>query len=143
MTLVDLNVLLYAVNASSRNHPTPREWLESAIDSDEPIALAWTVVLGFLRLSTRPDILPKPLPVEDACAVITAWLDHPGVRLVRETEGHWLHLTRLLGHAGTGGNLTSDAHLAALAISHGASLVSFDHDFARFAGLDRICPGEP
>ena len=36
---------------------------------------------------------------------------------------------------GPGGNLTSDAHLAALAIEHGAGLCTFDRDFDRFAGL--------
>ncbi|MGI8989757.1 MAG: PIN domain-containing protein [Bryobacteraceae bacterium] len=36
---------------------------------------------------------------------------------------------------GTGGNLTSDAHLAALAIEHGAELCSCDGDFARFSRL--------
>lgn len=29
----------------------------------------------------------------------------------------------------------NDAHLAALAIGHGADLVSYDSDFARFPGL--------
>ena len=41
----------------------------------------------------------------------------------------------LLTHAGIAGNLTNDAHLAALAIEHGATLASFDRDFDRFDGL--------
>ncbi|MXZ61589.1 MAG: type II toxin-antitoxin system VapC family toxin [Acidobacteria bacterium] len=135
MTVVDLNVLLYAVNSSSRQHPVARGWLESAIASHEPTGLAWTVLLGFLRLTTRPGILPRPLRVEEASEVISDWLDQPGVRLVMETDEHWLHLRRLLASSGTGGNLTMDAHLAALAISHGATLVSFDNDFARFPVL--------
>ena len=135
MTVVDLNVLLYAVNSSSRQHSVAREWLESAIASHEPTGLAWTVLLGFLRLTTRPGILPHPLRVEGAIEVINDWLAQPGVRLVRETDEHWLHVRRLLASSGAGGNLTTDAHLAALAISHGATLVSFDHDFARFPGL--------
>ena len=140
MTVVDLNVLVYAVNSSSRQHPVARAWLESAIASHEPTGLAWTVLLGFLRLTTRPGILPHPLGVEDAGEVISDWLAQPGVRVVTETDEHWLHLRRLLASSGTGGNLTTDAHLAALAISHGATLVSFDHDFARFAGLHWLNP---
>jgi len=135
VTVVDLNVLLYAVNSSSRQHPVARGWLESAIASHEPTGLAWTVLLGFLRLTTRPGILPRPLRVEEASEVISDWLAQPGVRLVMETDEHWLHLRRLLASSGTGGNLTMDAHLAALAISHGATLVSFDNDFARFPVL--------
>ena len=37
---------------------------------------------------------------------------------------------------GTGGNLTTDAHLAALAVEHGCTLYSTDADFGRFSGLD-------
>jgi len=41
----------------------------------------------------------------------------------------------LLERAGTAGNLVGDAHLAALALEHGATVVSFDRDFARFEGV--------
>jgi len=44
------------------------------------------------------------------------------------------------GPLGTGGNLTTDAHLAALAIEHGAELCSCDADFSRFAGLRWLDP---
>jgi len=57
------------------------------------------------------------------------------VRVVREKDEHWETLKPLLGGSGTAGNLTTDAHLAALALSHDAVLVSSDMDFARFKGL--------
>jgi uncharacterized protein len=41
----------------------------------------------------------------------------------------------LLEHLGTAGNLTTDAHLAALCIEHQAELHSTDADFVRFPGL--------
>jgi predicted nucleic acid-binding protein len=44
-------------------------------------------------------------------------------------------LSDLLIGAGTAGNLTTEAHPAANAIEHVATLVSFDPDFQRFAGL--------
>jgi predicted nucleic acid-binding protein len=44
-------------------------------------------------------------------------------------------MARLLAPLGTAGDLVTDAHLAALAIEHGATLESCDHDFGRFAGL--------
>ena len=135
MTLVDLNVVLYAVNSAAARHVEARTWWESAVSGDEPVGLAWSVITGFLRLSTHPSVLPRPLTVEQACRRVNRWLAQPTVRLVRETEEHWRHLERLLSETGTGGNLTSDAHLAALAISHGATLVSFDNDFARFPHL--------
>jgi hypothetical protein len=36
---------------------------------------------------------------------------------------------------GVAANLTSDAHLAALSIEHGARLYSTDNDFSRFQSL--------
>jgi predicted nucleic acid-binding protein len=50
-------------------------------------------------------------------------------------------LAALLEESGVAGNLVSDAHLAALAIEFDAALVSFDRDFARFAGLRWSVPG--
>ena len=44
---------------------------------------------------------------------------------------------------GDDGNLTTDAHLAALAISHGAVLASCDADFARFSRLRWHNPTAP
>lgn len=135
MNIVDLNVLLYAVNRSSPHHAVARSWWENAHRSDEPIGLAWIVLSGFVRLSTRSGVFPKPLTVEEACGRVDRWLCSPATRLVVETEEHWRHLKRLLSELGAAGNLTTDAHLAALAIGHGATLVSCDTDFARFSEL--------
>ena len=52
------------------------------------------------------------------------------------TERHWALLSGLLTSGQASGPLVSDAHLAALAIEHGATLVTNDRDFARFPGLD-------
>ncbi len=132
MTLVDVNVLLNAINGDSEHRDDARTWLESAIESAEPTGLTWTVVAGFLRLTTRLGILAERLEVADAASFIADGLAHPGVRILQERKEHWLHLSRLLAAAGTAGNLTMDAHLAAVAISHGATVVSFDRDFERF-----------
>ena len=53
---------------------------------------------------------------------------HPGPR-------HLVVIRELLERVGAGGNLSSDGHLAALAIENGAELCSSDTDFARFRGL--------
>lgn len=135
MKLVDLNVLLYAVNRQSPRHEAVRSWWEAALSDDEPIGLSWIVLLGFLRLATNPRVFARPLTDEQAMARVDVWVAHPNVRIVSETPDHWRILKYLLGQAGTAGNLTSDAHLAALAISHGAELISCDRDFARFRGL--------
>ena len=135
MKLVDLNVLLYVVNQDADHHGVALEWWNTALRGDQPIGLTWVVLLGFLRLTTNPAIYPQPLDAEVAIGKVANWLSLDQIRLVQETEDHWHILAELLPETGTAGNLTTDAHLAALAISHGATLVSFDNDFSRFPGL--------
>ena len=135
MKLVDLNVLLYAINRDSVHHETALCWWTDALQGDEPVGLSWAVLLGFLRLTTNPAIFREPLDSKTALARVDTWLGLDQTRLVQETEDHWHILRALLSETGPAGNLTTDAHLAALAISHGATLVSFDNDFSRFPKL--------
>jgi toxin-antitoxin system PIN domain toxin len=140
VTLVDANVLIYAIDADSPHHRSARHWLEQALSSTTSIGLAWVVILAFLRLTTRSGILKNPLPPERALAFVDEWLAQPYVRAVVPGEGHWTILRKLLRDAGTAGNLTSDAHLAALALELGASVCSTDGDFERFPGVERVNP---
>lgn len=140
MILVDLNVLLYAVNSATPRHGLARSWLTQVFEGEEPLGFAWTVLLGFLRLSTSNAVFPRPLGVADASAVLDTWLDHPQSRIVQPGEGHWPFLRHLLAAADRGGNLVSDAHLAALALEHNARLATFDRDFGQFPGLRWFVP---
>ena len=108
--------------------------------SDEPVGLAWIVILGFVRLTTRRAVHPNPLSTGEALRRVRRWLANPNVRIVGELEGHFEILARLLSETETGGNLTTDAHLASIALSRGATLVSFDNDFAQFRGLRWVNP---
>ncbi len=141
MKVVDLNVLLYAVNEDSVHHRAALRWWEGALNGDEVVGLPWIVLIGFLRLSTSPAVFPRPLDADTALRKVDAWLALGTTRLLRERDEHWDILRSLLVETGTAGNLTTDAHLAALTISHGAVLVSFDTDFSRFKGLRRETPG--
>ena len=123
------------MNADATQHGRARAWWEHAVNDEEIIGLAWVVLLGFLRLSTNPRVFPRPLAPEVAAARLDAWLGPDNVPVVDEKDERWETLKPLLGSAGTAGNFTTDAHLAALAISHDAVLVSTDTDFARFNGL--------
>lgn len=135
MKLVDLNILIYATNRDAPNHAIAKAWVDGALSGEETIALAWSVVLGFVRITTHPRVMPKPLSAEDAVAIVDTWLGRPQVVLLAPGERHWSALRSLLLATGTAGNLTSDAHLAALAIEHDAELCSTDSDFARFSQL--------
>jgi toxin-antitoxin system PIN domain toxin len=133
--VVDLNLLVYAVNESAASHKAARRWWERSLSQGTPVGLAWTVLLGFLRLTTNPRVMPRPISIEQAVEIVDDWLAHPSVEVIEPTERHWDILRELLSALGAGGNITSDAHLAALAIERGARLCSTDNDFARFSRL--------
>jgi hypothetical protein len=133
--IVDLNVLLYAVNSDAAPHQRVRAWWEAAVNDEETIGLPWVVLLGFLRLTTNPRVFPRPLAPDAAAAKVDTWLAQDNIRIVSEKDDHWESLKTHLHHSGTAGNLTTDAHLAALALTHDAVLVSCDTDFTRFKGL--------
>lgn len=135
MKTPDVNLLLYAINADSPQQPAAADWLQSAFAEPAGIGFAWVAVLGFIRLATKPGIFAHPLALEDALELVDDWLAHPHARILNPTDRHGALLARLLIGAGSGGNLATDAHLAAIAIEHGAVLGTFDADFELFAGL--------
>ena len=144
---MDLNVLIYAIDESSSRHEEARRWLDATLSGSATVAFAWNVLVGFVRLSTRAAVFERPLTVDEAFDVVDGWLQQPCVTVIHPTDRHARLLRELLSGLGTAGNLTSDAHLAALAIEHGAELWSTDADFGRFAGvrwfdpLSRSCGG--
>jgi toxin-antitoxin system PIN domain toxin len=133
--LVDANVLLYAVNEDAPRHAVARGWVDAALSSGEAVGFAWIALLAFLRLSTRRGVFPRPLSISEASSVIAQWLAQPATVVLDPTERHLELLRGLLDPLGSAGNLVTDAHLAALALEHGAEVVSFDTDFSRFPGL--------
>lgn len=142
MMLLDANILIYAHNSLAQQHQRTKRWLESALDSAEPIGMSWVTLLAFLRIMTDPRTFLDPLAIEDACAIAGAWLGNPGVSILHPTERHWPILRRLTADSQSRGPLVMDAHLAALAIEHGATLCTTDRDFTRFKGLRLVNPLE-
>jgi toxin-antitoxin system PIN domain toxin len=138
--IVDANLLIYAVNSRSPHHVRARAWLEQTLSGTAPVGLPWIVLLAFVRVTTRPGIMARPLPLTDAMAYVDSWLQQPCVEIVARGEHHWQIFKGLLEATGAAGNLTSDAHIAALALERGARVCSADHDFARFPGIKHINP---
>lgn len=140
MRILDVNLLLYAIDTSSPRHELARTWLERTLSGRETVGLSWTVLLAFVRLSTRSAVFFSPLTAEEALDVVDEWLALPSVVVVQPGRRHAAVLRELLTGAGTAGNLVPDAHLAALAIEHGAELCSSDADFSRFSGVRWVDP---
>ncbi|HYA18063.1 MAG TPA: type II toxin-antitoxin system VapC family toxin [Bryobacteraceae bacterium] len=135
MIIPDVNVLLNAYNASSARHSVLRRWWEDTLSGDRPVGLPWAVTLGFIRIATNPRAWLDPMPVADAIQHVRAWMAQPAVEIIGPGDRHADILFRLLESAGTAANLTSDAHLAALAIEYQAEIATTDLDFGRFTGL--------
>jgi toxin-antitoxin system PIN domain toxin len=140
VNVVDANVLLYAVNVDSDRHSSSREWLDDALSGGAVVGFSWVAVLAFLRLATKSGIFPSPLSDDAALATVEAWLAQPAAVVVEPTARHLSLLRELVEATGSAGNLVNDAHLAALAIEHRGSVVSFDSDFGRFPGVTWIEP---
>jgi len=131
----DVNLLIYAYNRDAPHHARARTWWENLLNSDSPVALPWVTVLGFIRLMTHRTVLVTPLTPRRAMEHVGSWIAQTNVELLDPGERHLEILDRMLAVLGTGGNLITDAHLAALAIEHQCELCSNDTDFARFPGL--------
>lgn len=140
MKLVDANVLLYAVNASSRHHEQSRRWLDDALTGGAVVGFAWLPLMAFLRLSTQAGLFARPLTTAQATLVVQDWLAQPAAQVLHPTARHAFVLGDLLEQVGTGGNLVNDAHLAALAIEHRAEIISYDTDFDRFPAVRWAAP---
>jgi hypothetical protein len=138
--LIDANVLIYAIDQDSPHHTRARTWLEETLSGDTWVGLPWVVILAFIRVTTRPGIVRNPLRPEQAIAFVDSWLRQPYLTAVGPGEHHWRILSNLLRASGTAGNLTSDAHVAALALEHGCAVVSADSDFRRFPGVTLVNP---
>ena len=142
MILIDANLLLYAYDSESEHHKAAAGWLTATFSGPELVGLAWATILAFLRIGTHPRLRVQPFSSAEAVAVVEEWLDLPNVRILEPTERHWTILRDLIRRAQVRAALMTDAHLAALAIEHGAVLCTNDRDFTRFPGLKSFNPLE-
>lgn len=135
MIVPDVNLLIYAHNRAAPLHASAKRWWEVLITEQRPVGMPWAVLFGFIRLVTHPSVLVSPLPPLDAVRRTRGWIERSNVRLLDPGPRHLDLVAELFGHTKVAANLTTDTHLAALAIEHQAELHSNDSDFARFPGL--------
>lgn len=135
MILVDANLLLYAGDQTSPHHKAACLWWDAQLSGTSPVCLCWPVLDAFIRIGTNPRVFAHPLSLDQALACVQSWLDQPCTRIVQPTERHWMAFQKMLRDGQATANLVTDAHLAALALEHGCTLMSTDADFSRFPGL--------
>ena len=135
MIVPDVNLLLYAYDDSSSAHRAASRWWGDCLDGQELVGISTLTILAFVRLSTKPGLFVHPYSTEEAGAVARSWFQSPAADLLDLELLDLEVIVRLLGETGRGGDLTTDAAIAALAIHHGGTVHSADKDFARFAGV--------
>jgi toxin-antitoxin system PIN domain toxin len=135
MIVPDANLLIYAYDNTSPSHRGARRWWESVLSGNESVGIPWIVVVAFVRLITHPTLSEHPFTVRQAEAALRQWLDCDHVQLLVPRETTFARFFALLEEAGQGGNLATDALIAAHAEDYGATVHSTDRDFDRFAGV--------
>ncbi len=135
MILVDANLLIHAYNSGSPFHSPARDWLVERLNGSSGVGLSSTNILAFLRITTHSRLFDAPLTWAEATAKVEAWLKRPCVTIVEPGNRHWTILQSFFEDEELPGPLVMDAHLAALAIEHDATLCTADRDFRRFKGL--------
>jgi len=132
MKIADVQLLFYAIDPTSGLHDRAARWLEDAINAREELGLTWPTIHQFLRLGTNP-AFPGRMGDEEAIEWVEEWLD-AGVQPISDSDVGWNLFAELVAASSRSlRNTIDDAHLAAIAISRGATLASFDADFRVFA----------
>jgi uncharacterized protein len=132
MIVPDVNLLIYAYDRKSKVHHAAKRWWEMALSGNELVGIPWVVILGFVRLVTHPVVSENPMTIAQARQAVESWFSVDQVCLLTPGTSTFNDFFDLLQQAGIGGNLCTDAMIAALAIEHGGVIYSTDRDFSRF-----------
>ena len=135
MIIPDINLLVYAYNSGGPFHEEARDWWEHCLSNPGVIGLPWMVVLGFVRIMSSNAVFRDAMEPREAIGHVMSWFGCPQIRIVHPGPRHLEILAELMASARAAGRLTTDAHLAALAIETQSELHSNDVDFSRFPGL--------
>lgn len=140
MILPDANLLLYAYDAASPFHDKARRWWENCLSGTEPVGLSPVVLFAFVRIGTHPRAYENPMSVRTAGNHVAAWLRRRVCQFILMEEADLAQAIELLHAAGAGGDLTTDAQIAAIALRLDATVHTADTDFNRFEGIRLFNP---
>lgn len=137
----DANVLLYASNEQSPYRARAVELIDDVARGPQIIYLFWPTIMAYLRLATHPSIFARPMPLAEARANISNFLELPNVQTGAESARFWERFGAVADDASPRGNLVPDAHLVALMLEHGVRTIwTRDRDFRRFGGIEARDP---
>ena len=140
MIFPDINLLIYAYDSGSKHHRICSEWLETTINSQVPVCFSWHTIFGFMRVATTIRMVSRPFTASEVMTIAEELMSVATAKMLEPGEKHFGIFRRLVDDTGISGARLSDAHIAALAIEHGATVASSDKDFRVFDGLSLMNP---
>ncbi len=136
MIVPDVNLLLYAYDTTSPFHEKVRQWWEALLSGRESIGLTYPVIFGFVRIGISARAFADPMTLTEASERVASWMGRQVTQVLEPDQDHVGRVLELLAVSGSaGGNLVTDAQIAAIALSHRATVHTADRDFMRFPGL--------
>jgi hypothetical protein len=134
---VDVNVLLYASDQTNPRYDQAMQFLVNRASDPELFCIAWSTLMGYIRISTHPSIFSHPLSPEEALENVESLLSQPRVRVLSEDDGFLVMYREVTGRFPVRGNLVPDAYLVALLLQHGVQKIyTADSDFNKFEFLE-------
>jgi len=140
MLFPDINILVYAYDSASDDHEACSNWLESVLNGDDPVCFSWHTILGLMHILTTVRMVKNAFTAKEAMQIGDDLMATPVSRILLPGDQHFNIFRQLVNETGISGARLSDAHIAALAIEHGATVVSKDRDFRAFDGVKLINP---
>lgn len=140
MIFPDINLLIYAYNSGFKQHDACAAWLESVMNGNSTVCFSWHTIMGFMRIITTPRMSPNPFTTNEAMEIASTLMNSSNSIMLTPGDNHFRIFRDLVDETGITGAKLADAHIAALAIEHGATVASSDRDFRVFDGLHLINP---
>jgi len=131
----DVNLLVYAHDSTAPQHDPARKWWEAALSGNEPVGIPVVVLMAFVRLMTHPTLSENPMAVAQAKELVEGWLEQPNCRVLPVGDRTVALFLQLISELRQGGNLCTDAMIAASAKEYDGSVYSNDRDFDRFTDV--------
>ena len=131
-------MLVLAHRPDLTQHNVALGWLQSALAGEEPVVVCDVILASTYRILSNPKLTNEASAAERAMT----FLDEIRALsvVISPADRYWTIFRALVTESRAVGNLVTDAGIAAMAIEQGCSLATFDHDFARFPGLNWFEP---
>lgn len=132
--LPDVNIWLALVDENHPHHEVCKNYWHNS--SAPEIVFCRITALAFLRLSTHPKVLSRPLNAAEAWDIYQRYRTEADIGFIEDSEDIDAEFMDLSRSTDFPHHLWTDCYLAALAKGRNCRVVSLDSDFHRFPNLE-------